>query len=53
MTSPDPRPHMWISNDAFARMTGVKFVCMVCGRGVASRRDPEARESCPGKRSDR
>lgn len=40
--------HIWVSNAAFARVTGVKKVCMVCGQPS----NAAARE-CPGKRGDR
>jgi hypothetical protein len=39
------RKHVWINNAAFARMTGIKKVCLVCGQPNIS-----ADASCPGKR---
>jgi hypothetical protein len=35
--------HVWISNAAFARITGVKKVCMVCGQPNTT-----ADKVCPG-----
>lgn len=37
--------HVWISNAAFSRMTGVKRVCMTCGQPSNT-----AAKECPGKR---
>lgn len=39
--------HAWISNAAFARITGVKKVCMTCG--APSNNAPR---ECPGKRPE-
>lgn len=44
----DPRKHVWISNAAFARVTGVKKVCMTCGQP-----NNTADKECPGQRTDR
>lgn len=44
------RKHFWIGNAAFQRMTGIKHICMDCGLGVTSLRDPEAKTTCPGVR---
>jgi hypothetical protein len=43
-----PRPHIWISNAAFTRMTGIKKVCITCGQPSNN-----ADKKCPGKRADR
>ncbi len=48
MTS-NPTPHVWISNVAFARMTGIRQICMHCRLGVETLRDPRAKATCPGK----
>lgn len=42
------KEHFWISNPAFYRMTGVRWICMDCRIGVATRRDV-VRKSCPGR----
>jgi hypothetical protein len=42
------KEHSWISNPAFYRMTGVKWICMDCRIGVARRTDV-VRKSCPGR----
>ena len=47
MTSTDLRKHLLISNGAFARMTGIKKVCMDCGAA-----DPPRNSECPGKRPE-
>lgn len=39
--------HVWISNAAFARMTGIKKVCMTCGQGSGN-----ADKVCSGKRAE-
>ena len=36
--------HQWISNAAFARLTGIKKVCMVCRQPNTT-----AAKTCPGK----
>lgn len=38
------RPHMWISNTAFTKMTGIKKVCMDCRQPNTT-----AERFCPGK----
>ena len=48
MNEPTLTEHRWISNPAFYRMTGVKWVCMDCRIGVARRTDV-VRRSCPGR----
>jgi hypothetical protein len=40
------RRHVWVSNRAFSKLTGIKKVCMVCGQG-----SPGEERECPGKRS--
>lgn len=37
--------HTWISNAAFARLTGINKVCMTCGQPSNA-----ADKECPGKR---
>ena len=39
--------HLWISNAAFTRMTGIKKVCMACGQASSN-----ASKECPGKRTE-
>lgn len=39
--------HVWISNAAFTRATGIKKVCMTCG--TPSNNAPS---ECPGKRPE-
>lgn len=46
MTTETPRKHFWISNAAFARMTGIKKICMDCGQPSNN-----ADKVCPGKRA--
>ena len=36
--------HVWISNAAFARITGIKKVCMLCGQA-----NTNADKTCPGQ----
>ena len=38
--------HIWISNTAFAKITGVKKLCMTCGQPKDT-----ADRVCPGKRT--
>jgi hypothetical protein len=40
--------HVWISNTAFTRLTGVKKVCLICGQPSNN-----ADKVCPGKRAER
>ena len=42
------RKHLWVSNAAFSRLTGIRKVCMVCGQPSNN-----ADRECPGKRPDR
>jgi hypothetical protein len=43
--------HVWISNAAFARLTGIAKVCMTCGLGLAKgERLIREERVCPGKR---
>jgi hypothetical protein len=41
----EKRNHVWISNAAFKKLTGIGKVCMYCGK-------PKGQEapSCPGKK---
>jgi hypothetical protein len=41
--------HIWVRNTAFARLTGIRKVCMTCGAASPGTRD---KEPCPGKRSE-
>ena len=41
------RRHVWISNTAFTRITGVRKVCMDCGQTNLT-----ATKVCPGKRQE-
>ena len=54
MTATDtkPRQHVWVSNAAFARATGIAKVCMDCGLGlVTGERLIAAERVCPGTRA--
>jgi len=45
--------HIWISNAAFTRVTGLARVCLTCGLGLAKgERLISAERDCPGKRPE-
>ena len=53
MTDEKERPHVWISNAAFARATGIVRVCMDCGLGLEKgERLTKEERYCRGRRTE-
>ncbi len=44
-----PDTHVWVTNPAFTRMTGLRKVCMVCGLAL-DKGERLTERTCPGKR---